>query len=168
MILLETDDQTSGTRLLVIEHDPLAARGLREVLKRFPDVTPTFVEDVDLQSGMRRLEEADPDALLLSVGHVTVQAVSFVRSVKERSPDLTLIVISGDDRLPWVSALLKAGANSFLHKGIASTTFDRSLSRCLRGERLAVVPDPSSWLSRIVNMRRQAPNRACPGNSNTS
>lgn len=148
-----------------MEHDPLAARGLGDALKLFPDVHPLFVRDADLESGLRRVEESTPELVLLSIGYVTTSVISFVRTVKKRHPNLSVIVIAGDDRLMRVSDLIRAGADSYLHKGIAPAIFDSSLSRSLHGEHLAVVPNPDSWLSQIVNMRKKITNRFSPGKS---
>lgn len=106
-------------RLLVIEQDPLAARGLKDVLESFPEFIPDFIREMDLDSGWRRIKDQDADALLLSIGHITPGAISFVRQIKGHRPKLTVIVISGDDRPDWVSELLQAGVRALRRPGPA-------------------------------------------------
>lgn len=147
-------------RLLVIEQDPLAARGLKDVLESFPEFIPDFIREMDLDSGWRRIKDQDADALLLSIGHITPGAISFVRQIKGHRPKLTVIVISGDDRPDWVSELLQAGADSYLHKKLNQAEFDRALARSLGSERLVAVPDPSGWLLRVLTIAKSRPGRS--------
>lgn len=147
-------------RLLVIEQDPLAARGLKDVLESFPEFTPHFIWEIELDSGWRYIKDQDANALLLSIVHISPGAVSFVRQIKGHRPGLMVIVIAGDDRPDWVSELLQAGADSYLHKKLAQEEFDRGLARSLGGERIVAVPDPSGWLLRVLTIAKSRPDRS--------
>ena len=139
-------------------------RGLLDVLSRLPDIAPLLVEGADAVLDMRRIEETHPYVVLLSAAKITTSLISFVRDIKRRFPHVSVIVMAGDDRLARVSSILRAGADSYLHKNLAPSTFDNGLARSLRGERLAAVPDPGWWLSRIVRLQRPFSNGSASRN----
>lgn len=153
-VIAISDEREVKKCLLLVDEDPLVARGLRDLLSLFPDVEPTLVVDIDFDDGWGRVEKSKPDVVLLSISHLTTAVLSLVRGIKCCHPNSIIIVVAGDDRPELVSALLRAGANSYLHKALSSNAFELNLGLSLRGKAVVAVPHPASWLERVLVLRK--------------
>src|SRR5690606_2781428 len=104
--ILVSDERQAKKHLLIIDGDPLVARGLSAVLRLFPEVEPMFVAGVDLQDGLHRVQELRPDALLISIVRITQDSMAMVRAIRNSLPRPPIIITAADDRPEWVSAML--------------------------------------------------------------
>ena len=116
--VLVVDDDTVLTERLKVECD---ARGFR--LKMAPNVT----------AARSRLAMSMPDLILIDLSFPDTEedGLTLLQELKERSPNLPVIVFTGRDSLADRLAVSRLGAKQFLHKPATTDQIFRAISRIL-------------------------------------
>jgi DNA-binding NarL/FixJ family response regulator len=76
-----------------------------------------------------------PDVVILDVNMPGGGAMHATREIRKQSPDTAIVVLSIDEVRGDMSELLKAGAMSYLRKGIDERTLSRKLAAAIEGHR---------------------------------
>ncbi|WP_293133713.1 response regulator [Microcoleus sp. bin38.metabat.b11b12b14.051] len=134
--VLMVDDDTVLTERLKVECD---ARGFR--IKIAPNVT----------AARSRLAMSMPDLILIDLSFPDTEedGLTLLQELKERSPNLPVIVFTGRDSLADRLAVSRLGAKQFLHKPATTDQIFRAISRilikteALRAKVLIVDDDPA-------------------------
>ncbi len=108
----------SPIRILIVEDQPTA----REVLKGVAAmaVSGARVQAVgDLEQGLETGTERAPDLVLLDLGLPGCQGVQAVERIRGAFPQAIILVVSCHDDRDTVNKALRAGANSFVPKGLS-------------------------------------------------
>jgi len=113
---------------ILVAEDDAAARSLVEVILRasaFDAVT--CVEDGG--QALLALEREPYDILITDLDMPVVSGEALIRRAREREPDLTVLVTSGQATVEGAVALLKEGVFDFLPKPFVVDTFAASVRR---------------------------------------
>lgn len=109
-----TDDMK---KILIVEDNPGDIFLIKEILKRYKpgvfDVTSTEC----LIDGLAILENEEVDLILLDMNLPDSNGMETVYAVKEKAPDVALVVLTGDDDEQLGIDAVKHGAQDFLVKG---------------------------------------------------
>lgn len=85
-------------------------------------------------------EKAGPiDLALLDLHMPDMDGLEGMRRLRESTPDLPVVIMSGDDSPETVHAVLAAGASGFIPKTLKGSAFQEAIRHVLAGERY--VPD---------------------------
>jgi PAS domain S-box-containing protein len=103
-------------RVLLIEDNPADIRLLQEYLAT--PLSPSYQLELadSLQAGLNRLEAGGLDLVLLDLSLPDSQGLETVMRVRERAPDLPIIVLSGLSDEEVAVAALQQGAQDYLVK----------------------------------------------------
>lgn len=103
-------------RLLLVEDNPGDAALIVELLST-PDGHPHDVEHVtSLSSALALLDGDTFDAILLDLNLPDARGVECAKAVRDRSPDVPIVVLTGSEDGPLALACLGAGAQDYLPK----------------------------------------------------
>ena len=87
---------TDTLRCVVVDDEPLARQGLREMLAEHPDVE-VVAECADGRSGLRAVREHEPDVLFLDVHMPGMDGLALARALDgDRAPEV--VFVSAHDR----------------------------------------------------------------------
>jgi DNA-binding NarL/FixJ family response regulator len=103
-----------GVRILIVDDQPRARQGLRALLSAWPQVAE-IREAGDGGEALRLIEEACPDLVLIDVKMPVLDGVEATRRIKERWPQVQVIVLSMSEE--YGSQAHQAGAEAFAPKG---------------------------------------------------
>jgi len=120
----------SPMRILLVEDNPGDARLIREYLRDVGEGSHTLAHVSTLREAEAHLRGGEPsDVVLLDLSLPDSEGMETVRRVVAAAPETAIVVLTGaaDERLP-VEAL-RAGAQDYLAKGVAS---GHVLSRVIR------------------------------------
>lgn len=103
-------------RLIIVEDDPLLRENLRLLLGgesgfSLAGVFPTAEE------ALHTLDETRPQMMLSDLGLPGMSGIELIQKVKQRLPDLDVIVHTISEDRDTVFAAIKAGASGYLIKG---------------------------------------------------
>jgi DNA-binding NarL/FixJ family response regulator len=102
-------------RLLICDDQTFVCEGLRAILS-----TSARIEVVGLayngEEALRQVEALHPDIVLMDLKMPVLNGVQATRAIKERFPEIFVLVLTTYDFDEWVFEAIRAGANGYLLK----------------------------------------------------
>lgn len=102
-------------RILIADDHPIVRRGLKQILAEEPDLTVQG-EAQNGQEVLEQLREREWDVLVLDINMPRVSGLEVLKEVKDRWPDLRVLVMSIHSEEQFGVRSLKAGAAGYLTK----------------------------------------------------
>ena len=120
-------------RILIVDDDPgtLASLSRAFALEGYEALTAGSAS-----RGLERLQEEPVDAILSDVVMPEMDGLEFLRRVKERSPDVPVILMSGQATLDTAVRATRLGALDFVEKPVGLERLLLTLRNALRLDRL--------------------------------
>lgn len=123
--------------VLLVEDDPGDARLLKEAMRESTDLSEAeLCWRRDLSSGLARLEDEPPDAVLLDLRLPDSEGQDTVERTVEAAPSLPIVVLTGTGGEERAREALRAGAQDYLVKGdVGPEELQQSLQYSLERKR---------------------------------
>jgi DNA-binding NarL/FixJ family response regulator len=102
-------------RVLLADDHAMVRQGIRRFLEDAGDVE-VVAEAEDGAAALRLVEAQQPDVAVLDVHMPQVTGVEATRQIKERFPQVRVLILTAYDDDPYVFALLQAGADGYVLK----------------------------------------------------
>ena len=118
-------------RVVIVDDHDLFRAGVRASLGPQVEVV---AESGDVESAVRRIEELQPDVVLLDVHMPGGGGAEVIRRVGERRPDVRFLVLSVSDAAEDVIALIRAGARGYVTKTISGPELTDAVCRVGEGD----------------------------------
>ncbi|MFA7256806.1 MAG: response regulator [Kiritimatiellales bacterium] len=99
-------------RLLIVDDDPHLIESLRVVFGGLYEVSTAL----SAEEAASRLEQQNPDVMLLDVVLPGINGVDFLRMIREIRPQLPVVMISGAPSIRPVMKALELGAADYIRK----------------------------------------------------
>jgi DNA-binding NtrC family response regulator len=119
-------------RLLLVEDDPAVRRSLAETLE---------AEGVEVhvactaEEALDRLAEVAPEVVLTDVRMPGMDGLSLLRLLRERVPDVDVVVMTAFDEMPTVVQAMRDGAFEFIVKPLRLADLRGVLARLVEDRR---------------------------------
>lgn len=107
----------AAIKVLLIEDNPGDARLLREMLDEVQYQSFLLFHAETLYEGFNKLSEVPFDVVLLDIGLPDSPGIEAIKPIKQRAPELPIIMLTGLDDEDAALASLKTGAQDYLVKG---------------------------------------------------
>lgn len=104
-----------ASRVLVVDDHPVVRNGIVSMVGAHPRLEVVGGAG-DLATARARMAEGDVDLLLCDVSLPDGSGLTLVRELRERWPDLGILVLSVHEELLYAERALRAGANGYLPK----------------------------------------------------
>lgn len=134
-------DQKAGIGILIIEDDAVLAEGLARALKTEDRVIQTCGK---LREARRRLEEAQPDLMILDVNLPDGNGFDFLEEVKKNG-SFPVILLTANDMETDIVAGLEAGADDYITKPFSLAVLRARVNTQLRRTREAGKKTEAVW-----------------------
>ncbi len=159
--------ETSVINLFIVEDYHLTRMGLMAVLSEFPQVK--FIGEAEsAEEALNKLANVSPDILLLDLGLPGMNGIEMAQEVRQRWPEIKIIILTSHNEEQEVIAALGAGAQAYVLKDVKperlvhviETVQDGAvwLDPAIASMVLTLVNDPGS----IALQKRQANAEANP------
>lgn len=122
------------TRVLLADDHAVVRAGIRNALQELPELE-IVGEAEDGPSLAAALAETAPDCLLIDVTMPDFEPVAAIRQIRERYPELKILVVSAYDDDVYVQGLLGAGVSGYHLKDQPLADLKLAVQRVLAGER---------------------------------
>ncbi len=116
-ILNQPEMKAAPLRILLVEDDELFRLGLSTRLSQEPGLE-VIAEAVDGETAVELTNQHLPDVVLLDVGLPGVGGVEACRQIKQRHPEMPILVLTSHSQKPLIERLIAAGASGYCLKGI--------------------------------------------------
>ena len=119
--------------ILIVDDDPVIRASLAEALADDGAVV-TVAEDG--AQALAQFEHAAPDVVLSDVRMPDVDGLELLRTLRERAPDVDVVLMTAFDDMPTVVSAMRGGAVEFLVKPVNLTRLRQTISRIFQDRRL--------------------------------
>jgi DNA-binding NarL/FixJ family response regulator len=99
-------------RLIIADSHPLVRSGMRQCLEREPGFQ-VVAEANDCWESIRLVDVSDVDVLVMNVNG-TADHLEAIKQIREKRPELAVLVFSAHDDLEYAMQMLKAGVAGYL------------------------------------------------------
>lgn len=124
------------SHILLIEDNPGDARLILELLKETGDMHLSSWQST-LEDGLRALEDAPADAVLLDLGLPDSTGLTAVQQLGAAHPRLPVIILTGNRQEQLAEQALQEGAQDFLNKGeLTPRILERAIHHAIERQRL--------------------------------
>ena len=119
-------------RLYIVDDHPLMRRGYRSLLESEPDlvVCGEAGRAADAFSGVL---DTRPDLVITDVTLEDGSGIELIRRLRDRRPELPILVVSMHDEMLYAERALRAGARGYLMKGDTDTDLVLTVRTLLSG-----------------------------------
>lgn len=141
--------------ILLVDDHPIVREGLNVLLGEQPDLE-VVGEFSSAHSLPTAVESLRPSAVVLDLTLAGEEVTPVVQQLRQRYPDLRILILSMHDELVYAERLLAMGANGYIMKQEPPAEFLRALRRVIAGE----VYVSAAVAERVLGRMRQG--RAAP------
>jgi DNA-binding NarL/FixJ family response regulator len=120
-------------RVLVVDDDALVRTGIAQLLREAPDVEVTG-EAPDGEAALAAVEASRPDVVLLDLSMRGLDAVATLRDLRQRHPELRVIMLSAYSDRNEVLGAFDAGAAGYLLKDSSPESLLGGIRAVMAGE----------------------------------
>ena len=108
-------------RILLVEDDELFRLGLQTRLQQ-EQCLQVIAEAEDGERAVELTQEHLPDVVVLDIGLPGIGGIEACRQIKQRHPEIPVLVLTSHSQKPLIERLIAAGAQGYCLKGIAAET----------------------------------------------
>jgi two-component system, NarL family, response regulator NreC len=123
----------SPIRVVLAEGHALMRRGLRLLLD-IEDGVEVIAEADDVASALRHVHGYQPHVLVLDLGMPGGSSIETIGKLRERAPDIKIVVLTMDDSPVFAQRALAAGALGFVVKHLADSELAQAVRAAAHGE----------------------------------
>jgi DNA-binding NarL/FixJ family response regulator len=120
-------------RILVVDDHPIVRQGLALLINRETDLL-VCGEAEDAMGATNVLASAKPDVLTVDLSPSGPDGLDLLKNIRTTHPALPVLILSMHDELIYAERALRAGANGYIMKQVATEKVLVAIRRILAGE----------------------------------
>ncbi len=122
----------SATRILIVDDHPIVRLGIRQLLAAEPDLE-LCGEAESADAAKQLVASARPDLAIIDLSLAGGTGLDLIRSLRDSTPTLPLLVLSMHDEALFAERVLRAGARGYIMKREAITGLVAAIRQVLAG-----------------------------------
>ncbi len=115
-------------RLLVVDDESVICQACRRIFSRQGFEVE---ESTDAREGLSRATERDFAGILLDIKMPEMDGIQFLEALRERKPDIPVLIMTGYPSVPNAAAAVRLGASDYITKPFTPEEITQSLQRML-------------------------------------
>lgn len=147
---------TELTRIVIIDDHPFVREGLKQLLAGQGDFE-LVGEASSMREAQPMVESASPDVAVVDLTLGSDDGVDLVRWMREKHPDVRVLVLSMQEEALYAERLLRLGVSGYVMKNVAGTDFLGALRKVARGQRHVSSAMGERLLSQMARGRAPGP-----------
>jgi signal transduction histidine kinase len=132
MSAIRAEPEGNARRIVLIDDHAWIRKSLRQLLELGGDFE-VVGEGANGAEAVERVEELDPDLVLMDMNMPIMNGAEATKVIKERHPEIKVLALTAFADMSLVSAMVKAGASGYLLKGGSSEELLESLNAVAGG-----------------------------------
>ncbi len=129
---------SNPTRVFIVEDDPLVMEGYALAIDMEPDLE-VCGEAQTASEALRQILSAGADIVIVDLSLPDMNGLELVPRLRERMPNLPVLVMSGHDSATYGPPALRAGAHGYITKSLVDTCLADVIRKVSGGEDRVVV-----------------------------
>lgn len=139
-------------KIVLVDDHALVRRGFRVMLDD-DDAIEVVGEASDGEEAIHVVEKTQPKVVVMDCALPKVDGMEATRRIKERWPEIAVLMLSMHGEETWVRLALESGANGYILKSAVDLDLADAIKRVATGE---TVLDPKVSLSALLKGERTA------------
>lgn len=135
-------------KVMIVDDQALARDGLELIVGASSDIEVVGTAD-NGANALAKLEDLSPDVVLMDLKMPVLNGVQTTRHIREKFPDIKILVLTTFDADEWVVDAIRAGASGYLLKDSPREEIVNAIQRTAKGE-TTVSPRITDTLYRVV------------------
>ncbi|MEM6448561.1 MAG: response regulator transcription factor, partial [Cyanobacteria bacterium P01_D01_bin.123] len=119
-------------RVLLVDDQKIIRQGLQVLLEPEADIDIIGTADNGL-SAIQQVEELKPEVVLLDIVMPEIDGIAATRVIRNRFPEVKILVLSGHDDPEQLAAAMQAGAQGYLLKNTPAAELAAAIRSVQRG-----------------------------------
>lgn len=124
---------TGKIRVLLADDHAVVREGICRFLEEADDIE-VVAEAGDGREALEKVREHRPDVAVLDIRMPEMTGVEATRRIKERFPEVRVLILTAYDDDPYIFALLRAGADGYVLKTASGDELIRAVRAVYRGQ----------------------------------
>jgi len=120
-------------RIFLVDEQPMVREWLTSQIQRQTGLA-ICGEAETAKSALRSIAAAKPDAVIMDVSFPLHSGIGFIKDLKERHPNVAVLVLSTHDEMLYAERALRAGARGYIMKREATEKIVTAIREVLAGE----------------------------------
>jgi two-component system, NarL family, response regulator LiaR len=120
-------------RLLICDDQVFVCEGLKAIFSTFSEVEVVGLA-CDGEEALRQVESLKPDLVLMDLKMPVMNGIQATRLIKERYPEIRVLVLTTYDFDEWVFEAIRAGASGYLLKDTPREQLFAAVSGTMEGK----------------------------------
>ena len=125
-------------KILLADDHVVVRAGTRQLLERQPDIK-VVGEASTGREAIQLADDLEPDVVVMDVRMPDGGGIEATKRIKEKHPEIAVLVLTAHDDEEYVFALLQAGANGYLLKTAEADELTKAIRTVIKGD-LALAP----------------------------
>jgi DNA-binding NarL/FixJ family response regulator len=125
--------QSKIIRVVLADDHAVVRKGIREFLEEEDDIQVIAEATTGVEAIAATLEH-DPDVAVLDIQMPEMTGVEAARQIKDKTPEVQILVLTAYDDDPYIFAMLQAGASGYVLKNAPSDELVRAVRAVAQGE----------------------------------
>jgi two-component system response regulator NreC len=121
-------------RILIADDHDVVRSGLRALLRTSPEFS-IVGEAVDGEEAVRLSEKTKPDVVIMDVSMPNMDGIAATRIIKERLPEVKVIILTVHEDEEYAYQILRAGASGYVLKNAGKKDIFNAIDSAMSGER---------------------------------
>src|SRR5215207_10087215 len=135
-------------KILIVDDQALARDGLELIVGASPDIEVVGTAENGADA-LEKVEKLAPDLVLMDLKMPIMNGVQATRRIRERFPQVKVLVLTTYDADEWVVDAIRAGASGYLLKDSPRDEIVAAIQRTAKGE-TAISAQVTETLYRVV------------------
>ena len=119
-------------RILIADDHAIVRQGLKLLIDSQPDMT-VVAEAADGTAALEQARALQPDVVVIDISMPGMSGLTATRALKQRHPDMTVIVLTRHEDDSYLEELLRAGASGYVLKQSAPAEFLQAIRAVAAG-----------------------------------
>ena len=146
--------------MLIADDHPMFRSGVRDRLAEVDQEIEVVGEAEDGQQALELVERLEPHVVLMDIAMPHMNGIEATRRIKEKQPDVSILILTVYDDEQYVFALLEAGAAGYLLKTVGGLELAEAIRQVHEGESVLSPPVARKVLGRFVTPTSHAAQKA--------
>ncbi len=108
----------SDVNVLIVDDHPMFRQGLRDLVETDPNLS-VLGEASDGETALTMAAEMEPNVILMDINLPTINGLQVTRKLKDQSPEINVVMITGYDDAEQVFHAFRAGASAYCPKDVS-------------------------------------------------